>query len=340
MNWDFLQRRRRLLLAAAIAACVLGLLRPTCARAGYPLTAEASVMLGFGVTYRSADATSGSVHRGVDLRTDAGARVRAPLVGQVTFVGRVPAVGGGMATAVTISTTEGAVTLLPLSAVCVSKGDKVVEGDDVGAVAAEGDGSSAGPHLHVGLKRAGLYVDPMSVLAWAAPPGSQPAEGVQPVGAQADARSGAHGHAPARATRGGASATAGARARGPASASGSTLRAPVAGVEIAPGVSVPGVTAEESGAGHVRVESAASAGIRAPEAHATRERPGLSAVAGLIAGARAFAVWLLRISAIAALGVLVGLGLLWPLWRRDVRQGVGENRVSAGSDDVAAVVGR
>ena len=79
MIWNWRQRRMRLLLAVAIVACALALVRPAAAHAGYPLAAAARVALGFGETYRSADATSSSVHHGVDLSASAGDRRGLPL---------------------------------------------------------------------------------------------------------------------------------------------------------------------------------------------------------------------------------------------------------------------
>jgi hypothetical protein len=336
------QRRMRLLFAVALVACALALLRPFAARAGYPFASEARVALGFGATYRSADASSSSTHRGVDLAAEAGARVQAPLAGRVTFVGRVPGVGGGTVREVTIATAQGAVSLLPFASATVAKGDQLAEGDAVGTVADTGDGSSAGTHLHVGVKRGDLYVDPMGVLTLpAVAPGDGDGQGA---GAGAGSQTGARAVAPASgahasADHAGTISSAHASSR---STSRGTLRAPVAGTLLAPGVSVPGGAGAP--AAPVAAGSLVSAGVPmlpAPAVHA----PVLPSVPPLTLGELAarlgrLAASSVRVIALGLLGTLAGLGLLWPVWRREERKGTGEDRVSAIGEDVAAVVGQ
>ncbi|MDR3686388.1 MAG: M23 family metallopeptidase, partial [Coriobacteriia bacterium] len=165
MSWNWRNRKARLLLGVALVACVFALAHPLLAHAGYPLARQGGVALGFGARYTSADATASTTHHGTDITAEAGARVLAPFAGMVTFSGRVPGVGGATVRAVTISTSSGTVTLLPLESSAVAKGDSLAEGDVVGTLASNGDGSSAGTHLHVGIKRGDLYVDPMSLLS-------------------------------------------------------------------------------------------------------------------------------------------------------------------------------
>lgn len=104
-------------------------------------------------------------HRGVDLAASAGAHVMTPCAGAVVFAGQVPADGGGTCGAVTIQTDEGLrVSMLPLAELWVSQGCEVGAGDQLGTLAATGDDSSPSPHLHIGLRRGEVYLDPTSLL--------------------------------------------------------------------------------------------------------------------------------------------------------------------------------
>ena len=191
--------RRVLCAALVLAGC-----------AAVPGTAIAlsssAVSLGFGESYAAPDGSS-CVHRGIDVALGSGARVEAPLDGTVRFAGRVPGPHGGSVLAVTIETERGAVSLLPLAELSAGRGDEVERGEAVGLLADSGDPSSAGSHLHVGLRRGDLYVDPSVLLEAAAPapapvapvpaPASPPpaepvqrgAEGVELPGAASVARS-------------------------------------------------------------------------------------------------------------------------------------------------------
>ena len=169
-------------LRAAPGGVCGGVLRSTGHRAGRSRRAPAPAgrslraapcALGFGATYSAPDGTA-STHRGVDLSAPAGAAVRAPLSGRVSFAGRVPGTGGGTILAVTIATSSGSLTLMPLSSAAVKAGMQLAEGESVGELAGTGDGSSASPHLHVGARKGDLYVDPMSLLV---APAAAPAEG-------------------------------------------------------------------------------------------------------------------------------------------------------------------
>ena len=161
-------RRRAVAGAVCVLAVAVALVLPSSARAGWPLAEPASVALGFGSTYSAADGTV-STHRGVDLVAEEGSTVRSPLAGTVSFAGRVPGSGGGTVLAVTISTSSGSVTLMPLASTAVRAGAEVAEGDAVGELAGGGDSSSAGAHLHVGARKGDLYVDPLSLMAPPAP---------------------------------------------------------------------------------------------------------------------------------------------------------------------------
>lgn len=339
MTWNWRQRRMRLL-AVAIAACGIALVRPASAHAGWPLASAGSVSLGFGATYHPAESTSTCTHHGVDIAGEPGARVLAPLAGQVTFVGRVPASGGGTAQAVSIATQKGSLTLLPLSSASVAKGAQLAEGDAVGTLAASGDGSSASTHVHVGLKRGDLYVDPLSVLA---PPAVAPGAGV---GAGAgDARASAHASGMHGATRTGSKAAAGGAAAGVVHAvSPAPLHAPVPGATLAPGVSIAGAPTIAAAAAGGIVAAGASAlpwGLRPPTAaaHAPAAAPS-TALGDLPGRVVALVASSARVLTFGALAVLAAIAALWPLWRRQDEEGSGERCVSTLGEDVAAVVGR
>lgn len=344
MNWNWRQRRMRLLLGVAVLACAVALAQPSCAHAGWPLRDAGSTALGFGEAYRTTDATTSSTHRGIDISAEGGAAVLAPLAGSVTFVGRVPAVGGGTVRAVTIASAKGSITLLPLSAASVSKGDSLAEGDAVGTLAESGDGSSAGAHLHVGVKRGDLYVDPLAVLAL---PVEAPAGGGEGAGAAAAVRAGSSaraGTAAARASGGGQAraSAAGRAASGAPTGAGSLapLRAAVPGQSVAPGISVAGAPVT---AGEAAAPSPAVAGSRsiaaAPQAHAVATAADPSLAESAIRFAH-FVLSATKAASLALFALLLAVGALWPLWRRESRKGSGEVRVSALDDDVAAAVGR
>src|SRR2546423_1262674 len=115
-------------------------------------------------------------HRGVDVGGAAGATVRAPAAGPVTFAGSVP--GSGMS--LTIATDGGLdVTLTHLGSLVVSRGAVVGEGDTVGTVGPSGDAEQAQPYVHLGIRTASDdqgYLDPLGFLPprSAAPPAPTP----------------------------------------------------------------------------------------------------------------------------------------------------------------------
>lgn len=151
-------------IALSTALIITGCVVP-CAAA---LPAGAQPMLAFGARYRGTDGLE-RVHHGVDVACDAGDAVTAPLAGTIAFVGRVPAGDGATRLCVTIVSGELRMSLVPFATVEVAEGAPVAAGDRLGTAAGVGDPSSAGPHLHVGLKQAGLYVDPMPWLSAKAP---------------------------------------------------------------------------------------------------------------------------------------------------------------------------
>jgi hypothetical protein len=344
MNWNWYQRRLRLVVATAVLACGLALSHPGFAHAAWPLESCGAVVLGFGDSYRSADATTSAIHHGVDVAAAGGDRVIAPLAGRVTFAGSVPAEGGGTVKAVTLSTASGSITLMPLASLSVAKGAQLAEGESVGELAAAGDRSSATSHLHVGLKRGGLYLDPMSVLALPSGTADGSAAGAGAAAPRACGGSARAGAAASAARPLGARAPAAAGEAAPARAPAARvkpLRAAVPGMQLAPGVSVggaglPAPATPPAVVGPLR--ALAGSALPVPAAHAPTPVP--LTVAQLAGALVRFAVGWLRAVSLGLLGVMAALGGLWPLWRRPRRKGLGEERVSAVRDDVAAVVGR
>jgi len=342
--------------AALLAAVLASLVMPSAALAGWPLDSGAAVLLGFGGSYESTAGTV-STHRGVDLAAREGARVIAPLAGTVTFGGRVPATGGGVCGEVTIATAAGSVTLLPLDSLRVAKGDRLEAGDPVAALASGGDSSSAATHLHVGLKRGDLYIDPLSAIAPPAVqpgPSEEPQPHVAPASQQAAQQLAAATHgAPAAAAAGaaakaGVAAPAGVALGAPAGAAAPVslaLRAPVEGAQLSAGVSIAGGPAPAAVA--VPMTPVALQAVRGELGTVVRAEARASAADEAAARATSLAARLARwgaqaagVAGVAAVSTLVALGLLWPIWRRDEGEGPVQVAVRPLGDDVAAAVGQ
>jgi hypothetical protein len=158
---------------AVLVASALFLGPPTAVGLSGPIT------LGFAETYTAPDGAT-RTHRGADVAMAEGASAEAPRTGTVTFAGRVPGPHGGSVLAVTLETADGVVTMLPLADVAVEQGDQVEAGAAVGHVAASGDPSTAASHLHLGLKRGGVYVDPAPLLVMPPAPAPHPAADAAP----------------------------------------------------------------------------------------------------------------------------------------------------------------
>jgi murein DD-endopeptidase MepM/ murein hydrolase activator NlpD len=110
-------------------------------------------------TFDPPDTPYGSGHRGIDIAAAVGTTVVAPTDGTVTFAGPVGGYlfltidhGGGLSS-----------TYSWLSAKLVRKGDGVLEGQPI-ALTGWGHPGAPVPHLHVGVKLDGAYVDPLSYL--------------------------------------------------------------------------------------------------------------------------------------------------------------------------------
>jgi peptidoglycan LD-endopeptidase LytH len=103
-------------------------------------------------------------HRGLDIGAEAGARVRAPVGGVVSFAGSVP--NGGKT--VSIETPSGhTATLVHLGALSVARGARVDEGAVVGAVGPSGTTDLSEPFVYFGVRVTDDeqgYVDPLSFL--------------------------------------------------------------------------------------------------------------------------------------------------------------------------------
>lgn len=101
----------------------------------------------------------GSGHRGIDIAVPLGTTVHAPAAGTVTFAGKV---GGQLF--VTLDHGGGLVSTYSwLSTALVHKGDVVAAGAPI-ALSGQGHPGSTTPHLHLGVKRDGAYIDPLEVL--------------------------------------------------------------------------------------------------------------------------------------------------------------------------------
>ncbi len=96
-------------------------------------------------------------HRGVELRGPRPALVRAPAAGTIAFAG--PVAGRPV---LTIDHGDGLVTTLEPVAASVAAGASVRRGDVVGELASGGD--TAPGALHFGVRRDGVYIDPMSLV--------------------------------------------------------------------------------------------------------------------------------------------------------------------------------
>lgn len=150
----------------ALGVLLVALVVPGAAVAGtWGWPVQGRIALGYGQEWTDAAGRS-CTHGGVDVAAQSGAGVRACTDGTVTFAGRVPAAGGGTTAAVTVATPDGTrFTVMPLAAISVAAGDGVTAGDELGVLAASGDGSSPASHVHLGARRGEAAIDPLSLLA-------------------------------------------------------------------------------------------------------------------------------------------------------------------------------
>lgn len=97
-------------------------------------------------------------HRGVDLRTTVGARVRAAGDGRVTFAGML----AGRAV-VTVDHGDLRTTYEPVDPQVVP-GERVAAGETIGSIGTGTGHCGSGNCLHLGLRRGREYLDPMLLL--------------------------------------------------------------------------------------------------------------------------------------------------------------------------------
>ncbi len=100
-----------------------------------------------------------SVHRGLDFRAKPGSRVLAANSGEVVLARKMFYEGN----CVIIDHGEGFMTLyMHLSRFEVAEGQRVTKGQEIGLSGATG--RATGPHLHMGVRWEGAYLDPASLL--------------------------------------------------------------------------------------------------------------------------------------------------------------------------------
>lgn len=146
---------------AVAAFCVVTAIitAPSSASAAFPTAYAWPVM---GPVIRAFDPPSdpyGSGHRGIDIAATWGTDVHAAAGGQVAFAGKI---GSGLY--VSIDHPDGIRTTYSwLSSLAVRKGQLVVQGTVIGRTGFGHPGSQQ-PHLHLGARLSGEYIDPLSIL--------------------------------------------------------------------------------------------------------------------------------------------------------------------------------
>jgi hypothetical protein len=112
-------------------------------------------------------------HRGIDIAAPRGTAVRAACTGRVRFAGHA----GSFGRAITMACGGLVVSYGHLGKATAGSGAHVSAGERIGTVGTTGRGSSSGPHLHLGVRRAGEphgYVDPLDILPAAGPDKNPP----------------------------------------------------------------------------------------------------------------------------------------------------------------------
>lgn len=328
--------------------------------AEWPLQVPADILVAFGGTYTGADGRP-VTHRGVDLAAESGDLVVSPSAGVVRFVGRVPAVGvSGTQLALTIERDDGLrFTLMPLGSACVALGALVDVGTAVAEVAAQGDSSSAGTHLHVGARRGELYVDPLEFLDAGASTreASEPEAAGEPEGSTGAAQSTTAAapratSAPHSVSHSASAAEVASAARSkspeantavqPMSERESTART---SIEIADSRLSRNTRTTGSGFGEAAAGQHGAAAVGADAASAGSLRSSLgklltSATNRSVPAAGRTLSRLVRAWFVAAIALLAAAGALWPLWRR--AQSVEEPGpcVAPVGGEIAAAAGR
>ena len=106
------------------------------------------------------DTPYGTGHRGIDIAVVPGTVIVAPESGIVSFSGKV----GGELFITIDHCGQLSSTCSWVSSTAVRKGETVSQGQPIGTTGA-GHPSSTVPHLHFGVRLAGVYVDPLDYLA-------------------------------------------------------------------------------------------------------------------------------------------------------------------------------
>jgi murein DD-endopeptidase MepM/ murein hydrolase activator NlpD len=129
----------------------------------WPVQGRISGRFGSGRVYNG---QPGAGHSGMDIAAPAGTPVKAPAAGVVTFANPDLYLTGG-----TVLLDHGhgvSSNFLHLSRIDVKVGDRVAQGQVIGAVGATG--RATGPHLHWGMNWFDVRVDPLLVLQRAGSP--------------------------------------------------------------------------------------------------------------------------------------------------------------------------
>ena len=126
-------------------------------RFAWPLQGRVSGRFG---NQRIYNGKPGSPHSGMDIAAPTGTAVRAPAAGVVTFAAPDLYLTGG-----TVLLDHGfgiSSNFLHLSRIDVKVGDRIAQGQTIGAVGATG--RATGPHLHWGMNWFDVRIDPLLVL--------------------------------------------------------------------------------------------------------------------------------------------------------------------------------
>jgi Peptidase family M23 len=133
------------------------------------------------------DPYAGGQHRGIDIGGTAGADLRSPATGVVSFTGQLPREG----LCLTIRTSDGySITLVHLGSIGVTTGTAIEEGDVVATIGPSGEAEWGEPYVHLGVRLTADpngYLDPLSLLPARPVSEPQPRPAEQPAPAATDA---------------------------------------------------------------------------------------------------------------------------------------------------------
>jgi hypothetical protein len=195
-------KRTQIALAVMAIACLPVFPSASSGADGWPWPVSGEVI----TAYKNGnDPYAAGQHRGIDIASPVGTKVRSSVGGSVSYAGRLP--DGGITVTVRSGDGQYLVSYLHLSELAVKRGESISTGGIVGKVGTTGERSAAEPHLHLSVRLAssGAYVDPLPLLgprAVAKPPaGDSPAEAkpVEHAAPQAQTNTEAHARTEARA---------------------------------------------------------------------------------------------------------------------------------------------